>query len=248
MQRRTFIANTGKTTLGLLAATGGLSTLGSCSTSKKSAGKAVYQQAPGFTQKPLPYAFAALAPHIDAATMEVHYTKHAAGYQKNLAEAMAEEKPAAKTLEDLLGSISKQSLKMRNNAGGHYNHECFWQWMTPGGKAPSEPFKAKLEASFTSMADFKTKFADAGLKRFGSGWAWLVLDANKNLQIGSTPNQDNPLMDVSELKGYPLLGLDVWEHAYYLKYQNKRADYIAAWWNLVNWAEVEARYQFALGS
>jgi Fe-Mn family superoxide dismutase len=246
MQRRTFLKDTGKTTLGLMAATSGMAVLDACSSTKKVAAKPGYANAPGFSQKPLPYAYGALQPNIDAATMEIHYTKHAAAYQKNLTDAMAEEKPIAGNLEAVLGNVSKLSAKMRNNAGGHYNHESFWQWMTPGGKAPTDGFRAKLEASFTSMADFKTKFADAGLKRFGSGWAWLVLDANKKLAIGSTPNQDNPLMDVSELKGYPLLGLDVWEHAYYLKYQNKRADYIAAWWNVVNWAEVEARYQYAL--
>jgi Fe-Mn family superoxide dismutase len=245
MDRRKFLENTTKASLGTLAAVTSLSTLEACGTAKK-AGSALYAGAPNFEQKPLPYAYKDLEPSIDAATMEIHFTKHAASYTKNMNEAIAAEAVTIGSLEGVLAGISKYSTKLRNNAGGHYNHESYWRWMTPGGKAMSANFTTALETAFGSVSDFRNKFADAGAKRFGSGWAWLVLDANKKLVIGSTPNQDNPLMDVSELKGYPLLGIDVWEHAYYLKYQNKRADYITAWMNIVNWQEVEARYNFAI--
>jgi superoxide dismutase, Fe-Mn family len=199
----------------------------------------------GFTQQPLPYDYKALEDVIDAMTMEIHYSKHAAAYSKNLLDAAkAEGVDTSKPLEDVLGNISKYSMKMRNNGGGHYNHEMFWQSMRPK-KADNKPGGKILEAiekNFTSFANFKTQFNDAGKNRFGSGWAWLYIDDKKTLKIGSTPNQDNPLMSVSEIKGFPLLGLDVWEHAYYLKYQNKRADYIENWWNVVNWDYVEKRF------
>lgn len=227
-----------------MAVAGGISMLESCGPSKKAA-SSVYAGTPNFEQRPLPYAFKDLEPSIDTATMEIHFTKHAAAYVKAMNEAIAAENISVPSMDALLANISKYSTKLRNNAGGHYNHESYWRWMTPGGKPMSVGFTSALENAFGSVSDFKAKFADAGAKRFGSGWAWLVLDADKKLVIGSTPNQDNPLMDVSELKGFPLLGIDVWEHAYYLKYQNKRADYISAWWNVVNWQEVEARYAFA---
>jgi len=199
-----------------------------------------------YTQTPLPYQYNALEPSIDAMTMEIHYTKHAATYAKNLAEAAkAENVDAGKVkLENLLGNISKYSPKMRNNAGGHYNHELFWKSMgAPSGKnAPSGKLLAAIEKDFNSVDTFKTQFADAAKNRFGSGWAWLVLTGDKKLVIGSSPNQDNPLMDIAEVKGFPVMGLDVWEHAYYLKYQNKRPDYITAWWNIVNWDYVQNRF------
>lgn len=199
-----------------------------------------------FTQQPLPYDYKGLEPVIDAMTMEIHYSKHAAAYAKNLAEACAAEKVDTNSarLEDVLHSISKYSVKMRNNGGGHYNHELFWQCMKPGtaGK-PEGKLAAAIDHSFGSFDAFKTQFTDAGKNRFGSGWAWLVLNADKKLVVGSTPNQDNPLMDISDIKGTPLLGLDVWEHAYYLKYQNKRPDYIANWWNVVNWGFVQKRFE-----
>ncbi len=204
--------------------------------------------ATGFTQQPLPYAFNALEPVIDAMTMEIHHTKHASTYAKNLADAAAAENvnTANSKLEDVLRNISKYSAKMRNNGGGHYNHELFWQCMKPGvaGKPGGKLGKA-IDQAFGSFEAFKTQFSDAGKNRFGSGWAWLVLNNDKKLIIGSTPNQDNPLMDTSELKGTPLLALDVWEHAYYLKYQNKRPDYINNWWNVVNWDFVESRFKKA---
>lgn len=201
----------------------------------------------GFTQQPLPYDYKALEPAIDALTMEIHYTKHAAAYAKNLAEACkAENVSTSGQLEDVLRSISKYSAKMRNNGGGHYNHELFWKCMKGGPSTlPQGPLADAINQSFGSFETFKTQFSDAGKNRFGSGWAWLVLNDDKKLVVGSTPNQDNPLMDISELKGLPLLGLDVWEHAYYLKYQNKRPDYIQNWWNVVNWQFVSDRFAAA---
>lgn len=199
-----------------------------------------------FTQQPLAYDYKALEPHIDAMTMEIHYTKHAATYAKNLADACAAEKvnTQSQKLEDLLAGISKYSPKMRNNAGGHYNHELFWKMMTPNGAGkPSGKLAAAIDKDFGSFDAFKTQFSDAAKTRFGSGFAWLVLNADKKLVIGSTPNQDNPLMDVSDLKGYPVLALDVWEHAYYLHYQNKRPDYITAWFNVVNWDYAGQRFE-----
>ncbi len=201
-----------------------------------------------YKQRPLQYGYADLEMAVDATTMEIHYTKHAAAYAKNLNEAVVAEKVdiSSVSLESLLGKISKYSPKMRNNGGGHYNHELFWESLTPkSSMKPEGKLFAQIEKDFGSFDAFKTKFADAGKNRFGSGWAWLVLDNNKKLIIGSTPNQDNPLMDVSELKGTPLLGLDVWEHAYYLKYQNKRPDYIAAFWSIVNWDVVTKRFEQA---
>lgn len=199
-----------------------------------------------FQQQPLPYDYKALEPVIDAMTMEIHYTKHAATYAKNLAEAAVAENVNTQTtkVEDVLMNISKYSIKMRNNAGGHYNHELFWKIMTPPSSdtMPQNALSKAIERDFNSFDAFKTQFNEAAKTRFGSGWAWLVLTNDKKLTIGSTPNQDNPLMDVSELKGFPVMGLDVWEHAYYLKYQNRRPDYIAAWWNVVNWQYISKRF------
>jgi len=197
-----------------------------------------------FTQDPLGYDYNALEPVIDAKTMEIHYTKHAATYTKNLNEAAEAEKiDTSKPLEDILKKVSKYSAKVRNNGGGHYNHEMFWKTLKAGGaEKPSGKLLASIEKDFGSFDDFKTKFGEAGKTRFGSGWAWLVVGPGKKLLIGSTANQDNPLMDVSDLKGYPLLGLDVWEHAYYLTYQNRRPDYITEWWKVVNWDFVQTRF------
>ena len=198
----------------------------------------------GFTQTPLPYSFNALEPYIDALTMEIHYTKHAAAYAKALNEAaVAEFKGEALSLESALAKTSTFSTKFRNNGGGHYNHEFFWQSMQATGMALHEGLlKQSLISAFGSFENFKTKLSEAAMTRFGSGWAWLYADNQKKLQIGSTPNQDNPLMDLSAVKGTPILGLDVWEHAYYLKYQNKRAEYVGNWFNLINWKVVEKRF------
>lgn len=205
-----------------------------------------FEESIPFHQQPLAYDYKALEPHIDAATMELHYTKHAAAYAKNLNDACGAEHvdTQATKLEDLLAGISKFTPKMRNNAGGHYNHELFWKSMAPNPQGkPSGKLLTAIEKEFTSFDAFKTKLSDAAKARFGSGFAWLVLNADKKLVVGSTPNQDNPLMDVSELKGFPVLGLDVWEHAYYLKYHNLRADYVTAWFNVVNWDYIGQRYE-----
>lgn len=203
-----------------------------------------------YTQRPLPYSYASLEPAIDAMTMEIHFTKHAAGYTKNLSDACIAEKvdKTALSLTALLAQISSFSEKMRNNAGGHYNHEFFWQSLRPPQEKamPSGALAEAIDKQFGSFELFKQQFSDAAKARFGSGWAWLVLAKEGALQLGSTPNQDNPLMNVSALKGVPLVGLDVWEHAYYLRYQNRRADYITAWWQLVNWSVVEQRYRQTL--
>lgn len=208
----------------------------------------VNMDAIAYQQKPLPYSFNALEPYIDALTMEIHYTKHAATYTKNLADASVAEKvdTSNTSLTTLLNSISKYSPKMRNNAGGHYNHELFWQLMKPApSSAPSGTLAEAINKTFGSFADFQKAFGEAAKARFGSGWAWLLIKKDGTLAISSTPNQDNPLMDIAEVQGTPLLGLDVWEHAYYLKYQNKRPDYINAWWNLVNWEFVQERFSAA---
>lgn len=201
----------------------------------------------GFDQQPLPYKFDALEDIIDAMTMEIHYTKHAAAYSKNLKEAaMAEKVDMNSSVENLLRNISKYSNKIRNNGGGHYNHEMFWKCMRPKleDNKPAGNLFIEIESQFGSLDNFKKQFTDAGKGRFGSGWVWLCKDGKGKLQVGSTANQDNPLMDISsvEIKGTPLLCLDVWEHAYYLKYQNKRADYIEKWWSLVNWEYVQNRF------
>ena len=202
-----------------------------------------------FQQQALPYSYTALEPFIDALTMEIHYTKHAASYAKNLSDACVAEKvdTTNTTLTAVLKNISKYSTKMRNNAGGHYNHELFWQLMKPApATTPTGLLSDAINKSFGSFANFQTAFGEAAKTRFGSGWAWLIVKTDGSLAVCSTPNQDNPLMDVAETKGTPILGLDVWEHAYYLKYQNKRPDYINAWWNLVNWDFVYKQYTAAL--
>ncbi len=198
----------------------------------------------GYKQDPLGYAYSALEPSIDALTMEIHYTKHAAGYTKNMTDALLAEKvdTAAVSIIDLLKNISRYSTKMRNNAGGHYNHELFWKSLRAPRtfNMPNEKMMKWICTSFGTFNAFQSQFTEAAKSRFGSGWAWLVAEDGK-LKVGSTPNQDNPLMDLSELKGTPLLGLDVWEHAYYLKYQNRRADYISSFWSIVNWDRVVER-------
>ncbi len=212
---------------------------------------AMASEASAYQQQPLPYAYTALEPYIDALTMEIHYTKHAATYAKNLADACIAEKvdTANTSLVSLLNSISKYSPKMRNNAGGHYNHELFWQLMKPAPSvAPTGALAEAINKTFGSFADFQKAFSEAAKTRFGSGWAWLLVKKDGSLAVSSTPNQDNPLMDIAEVQGTPLLGLDVWEHAYYLKYQNKRPDYINNWWNLVNWEFVQNRYAIAIKS
>jgi superoxide dismutase, Fe-Mn family len=242
--RRKFIIRSTLGTASLsLGLTGMSSFLESCGTIKKTTSPASFIT--GFDQQPLPYSYTALEDIIDAKTMEIHYSKHAAAYSKALKEAVSAEGLQMETmLENILPKISKYTSKLRNNAGGHYNHELFWKCMRPksNDNKPGGKLLQAIEQEFTSFGNLKNQMTDAGMKRFGSGWAWLYADNNKKLKIGSTPNQDNPLMDISEIKGFPLLSLDVWEHAYYLKYQNKRADYINNWWNLVNWNYIQQRF------
>jgi Fe-Mn family superoxide dismutase len=196
-----------------------------------------------FTLDPLPYAFNALEPHIDARTMEIHHGKHHQAYVTNLNNAIAGTDAEKMNLEDICRNISKFPMPVRNNGGGHWNHTFFWNIMGPnGGGAPSGALAEAINASFGNFDDFKTKFNAAGVGRFGSGWAWLIKNSAGKLEICSTPNQDNPLMDIAEVKGTPLLGCDVWEHAYYLHYQNRRPDYLAAWWNTVNWEAVAKHF------
>ena len=198
----------------------------------------------GFDQHPLGYAYNALEPSIDALTMDIHYNKHAGAYCKNVKEAAtAEGVDIKKPIEKVLANISKYSLKMRNNAGGHFNHELFWKSLTPkAGTQPSGKLATAINKQFGSKEAFQKQFSDAAKARFGSGWAWLLVTSDKKLIISSTPNQDNPLMDIAEVKGFPLVGLDVWEHAYYLKYQNKRTDYIDGFWKILNWDFVSERF------
>lgn len=194
-----------------------------------------------FKQVALPFKYAELEPAIDALTNEIHYTKHHTAYIKNVNEAIVAEKLSYTSENEFFANASKLSAKARNNAGGAWNHNFFWLSLrAPGGAGPRGSLLAAINQSFGSLDKFKEQFADAATKRFGSGWAWLVKDGDK-LKISSTPNQDNPLFDNAEVKGTPLLGLDVWEHAYYLKYQNKRADYINAFWSVVNWDAVAKR-------
>ncbi len=195
----------------------------------------------------MPYATDALEPHIDKMTMEIHHGKHHQAYVTNLNKALEGTDAAKLSIEDLCKNISKYAVAVRNNGGGHYNHSLFWSILSPnGGGEPTGDLAVAILNTFGSFAEFKTKFAEAGTTRFGSGWAWLSVTSDKKLVISSTPNQDNPLMDVTEVKGTPILAIDVWEHAYYLKYQNRRPDYVAAFWNVVNWDSVAERYKKTL--
>lgn len=190
----------------------------------------------------LPYDYAALEPHIDARTMEIHHSKHHQAYVTNLNNAIAGTDAEKLSIEEICKNISKYPAAVRNNGGGHYNHSLFWQIMKKNdGGAPSGELAEAINSAFGSFDAFKTQFATAGATRFGSGWAWLIVQ-NGKLAVTSTPNQDNPLMDIAEQKGTPILGMDVWEHAYYLNYQNRRPDYITAFWNVVNWDEVAKRF------
>jgi Fe-Mn family superoxide dismutase len=194
----------------------------------------------------LPYAYPALEPHIDARTMEIHHTKHHQAYITNLNNAIAGSETEKLSIEEICKNISKYPMPVRNNGGGHFNHSLFWTVMGPNaGGAPKGELATAIDSAFGNFDTFKTQFAAAGTTRFGSGWAWLSVGADKKLVISSTPNQDNPLMDIADVKGTPILGMDVWEHAYYLNYQNRRPDYIAAFWNVVNWDEVARRLQAA---
>lgn len=201
-----------------------------------------------FTLAPLPYANNALEPHFDALTMEIHHDRHHNAYVTNLNAAVKDTPLEGKSLEELFASISTLAPAVRNNGGGHFNHDLFWNILSPtGGGAPVGTLAKAIDAKFGSFDAFKEEFKKAGLTRFGSGWAWLVAQKDGTVTVSSTPNQDNPLMDVADVKGFPVIGLDVWEHAYYLKFQNKRPDYIDAFWSVVDWNKAEARYIAAQG-
>ena len=196
-----------------------------------------------FTLPALPYAHDALEPHFDTQTMQIHHGKHHQAYVDNLNKAIAGTEHENKSLEELVEAAGSISPAVRNNGGGHWNHTFFWNSLAPNaGGSPSGKLADAINEAFGSFDAFKEKFAAAGMTRFGSGWAWLIIQKDGKLEVSSTPNQDNPMMDVAETKGVPLLGCDVWEHAYYLKYQNKRADYLAAFWNVVNWDQVAERF------
>ncbi len=198
-----------------------------------------------FTLPNLPYAFEALEPHIDALTMQIHHDKHHQAYVDNLNKAIAGTPNEGKSLEELVKAAGTISPAVRNNGGGHWNHSFFWEILAPNaGGTPDGKLGEAINSTFGSFDAFKEKLATSGVGRFGSGWAWLIVKDGK-LEISSTPNQDNPLMDVAEVKGTPILGVDVWEHAYYLKYQNKRADYLKAIWNVINWKKVAELYAAA---
>ncbi|MEC5147230.1 superoxide dismutase [Chitinophaga sp. 212800010-3] len=198
-----------------------------------------------FVLPPLPYGYEALEPHIDKLTMEIHHDKHHAAYVKNLNDNIGSF--AGLTLEEIMRKVTDKDKAVRNNGGGHYNHSLFWTLLSPAKKTPSDKLKAAINKNFGSWEAFQTKFNDAAKTVFGSGWAWLIVTPEKKLAIINTPNQDNPLMhNIVKDKGAPILALDVWEHAYYLKHQNKRPEYIDAFWNVVNWDEVEKRYNAAV--
>ncbi len=196
-----------------------------------------------FTLPSLPYSHDALEPHIDTTTMQIHHGKHHQAYVDNLNKAIAGTPNENKSIEELVAVAGSISPAVRNNGGGHWNHTFFWESMAPNaGGAPTGALADAINAAFGSLDGLKEKMNNAGMTRFGSGWAWLIKDASGALSVISTPNQDNPLMDIAEVKGTPLLGVDVWEHAYYLKYQNRRAEYLAAFWNVVNWNKVSERF------
>ena len=229
MERRKFILTVGTAAV----ATPLLSSLTSCATETKSF--------EGHKFPELPYAYDALEPYIDAQTMELHYSKHHKGYFSKFIAAAEGTELLNTPMPQIFAEISKQPEGIRNNGGGYYNHALFWENMTPAqGEIPAA-LKAAIEKDFGSVEAFKEEFAKAGKTRFGSGWVWLLVDGNGTLKVSSTPNQDNPLMDIAEVKGTPLLALDVWEHAYYLHYQNKRGDYVDNFWNIVNWDVVNDR-------
>lgn len=230
MDKRTFIKDMGLIGAGVLV--GG----------KSFALKKDYLPTAPFKPDALAYDFAALEPHIDAETMRIHYTKHYQAYIDNLNKAIAANPAYAnQDILSILKNVKPTESALRNNAGGYYNHSLFWKWLSPKATTPSAKLQAAITAQFTSLDNFKKEFAKAATGVFGSGWAWLVVE-NKKLKIVSTPNQDHPFMSFAEAKGTPILGLDVWEHAYYLKHQNKRPEYIEAFWNVVNWDVVSADY------
>ena len=240
MERRNFIKNVG---LGVAATYLTGRSLGQSITNSKNTDMEKFMT---LEFPALPYAYDALEPYIDAKTMEIHYDRHHRTYFNNYVNAVKGTPLENLPLEKVFASVSTAGDAVRNNGGGFYNHVVFWKNLGKGSSGPSEELTSAINQAFGSFDKFRETFNNAGKTRFGSGWAWLYLTADKKLAIASTPNQDNPLMDISPVKGTPLLTLDVWEHAYYLKYQNKRADYIDAFWNVVNWDEVNRRFKEAV--
>lgn len=239
IQRRVFIKNSALATVGVFA-------LGANAFGNNESW--ILQNESGFVVPPLPYAFDAMEPHIDVQTMQIHHDKHHGAYVKNLNDAVASEKSLSeKSLEELISNLSaipeSVRIKVRNNGGGHWNHTFFWNILTPNKNTkPSEKLSSAINAKFSSMENFTAEFEKTAMSIFGSGWCWLIMGSDGNLSITKTPNQDNPLMDLAEVKGKPLLGVDVWEHAYYLKYQNKRADYLKVFWNVLNWEQASKNF------
>jgi len=240
MERRHFISILG------LGAVGACTTAGS--NKQNSSEKSETKSSPisGHFFPALPYQYNALEPYIDASTMELHYDKHHRGYFKKFTTAIEDTSLETMAMRDIFAQVSKHEVGIRNNGGGYYNHMIFWENMTPDKTEPSARLLSHIVKEFKSFDAFKEEFSKAAKTRFGSGWAWLILTDEKKLKVVSTPNQDNPLMDITETKGIPLLTLDVWEHAYYLNYQNKRGDYISAFWKVVNWKTVSKRFEKAL--
>jgi superoxide dismutase, Fe-Mn family len=239
MERRKFFKS-----IGLLAAAAYMGNTVLGNEQGKSASSRI-EGIPATEFPPLPFAYDALEPYIDSRTMEIHYDRHHRTYYTNFINAIKGTGLEGKAISEIFGSVSKHPDAVRNNGGGYYNHLFFWRNLGKGSKGPSGELSAAITNSFGSFEKFKETFGTAAKTRFGSGWAWLYLNEAKKLAVASTPNQDNPLMDLSPVRGIPLLTIDVWEHAYYLKYQNKRADYVDAFWNVVNWEEVNKRYQLA---
>ncbi|MCX7696361.1 MAG: superoxide dismutase [Bacteroidales bacterium] len=197
----------------------------------------------------LGYSYLALEPFIDAMTMEIHHTKHHGTYVSNVNQILENDARKEIPLTEIFLKIEEFPVGVRNNGGGHINHYLFWKWLKLNeNEKPSGDLFKHIEKTFGSFTQFQEEFTKAALNRFGSGWAWLILTEDNQLKVISTPNQDNPLMSIAEVKGYPILGLDVWEHAYYLKYQNRRADYVKAFWNVINWEAVQERYEKIIGS
>ena len=240
MERRKFLKSAGLVTA---AAYLGPKVIANDQTTVKSS---AIEGVPASEFPPLPYAYDALEPYIDARTMEIHYDKHHRAYYTNFLNAIKGTPLEGMALSGIFASVSKQPDAVRNNGWGYYNHLFFWKNLGKGSALISSELSAAITKSFGTFDKFRETFNTAAKTRFGSGWAWLYLKTDKNLAVGNSPNQDNPLMDLSPVKGTPLLTLDVWEHAYYLKYQNKRADYVDAFWNVVNWDEVNKRFQLAL--
>lgn len=242
MKRRKFLSS-----LGLLAVSGAISKANAFSRNFETTIKINRRNKMSKFELPqLPYAYDALEPYIDARTMEIHHTKHHLAYINNLNKALEGTPHEGKSLEQLFAEVSKLPAAVRNNGGGHFNHSLFWQIMGPNkGGEPKGKLAEAINSELGGFGKFKESFSNAAITRFGSGWAWLVL-VNGKLVVTSSPNQDNPLMDVSEVKGIPILGIDVWEHAYYLKFQNRRNEYVETFFNVINWDEVEKRYEAAL--